>query len=194
MLIALWWTVDAKLIVMICSRVSEGDEAAVCTVLYCTVLYCTVLYCTVLYCTALYCTVLYCTVLYCTVLVCLTWITRMRLQSACFSREHRVFRLHPSLSREEMKNINYILDIFNYNCLETLRVRTAGSRAPVADAAWERGRCGRAGGWRAAGSTRPGRASTGPGPTRWARPPGSVEGGGGGPESRASNEGPHKGL
>ena len=36
MLIALWWTVDAKLIVMICSRVSEGvsdldheDEAAV---------------------------------------------------------------------------------------------------------------------------------------------------------------------
>ena len=46
MLIALWWTVDAKLIVMICSRVSEGDEAAVCTVLYCTVLYCTVLYCT----------------------------------------------------------------------------------------------------------------------------------------------------
>ena len=110
MLIALWLTVDAKLIVMICSRVSEGDEAAVCTVLYCTVLYCTVL-------------------------VCLTWITRMRLQSACFSREHRVFRLHPSLSREEMKNINYILDIFNYNCLETWRVRTAGSRAPVAGAA-----------------------------------------------------------
>ena len=102
---------DAKLIVMICSRVSEGDEAAVCTVLYCTVLYCTVL-------------------------VCPTWITRMRLQSACFSREHRVFRLHPSLSREEMKNINYILDVFNYNnCLETLRVRTAGSRAPVAGAA-----------------------------------------------------------
>ena len=36
MLIALWWTVDAKLIVMICSRVSEGvsdldheDEATV---------------------------------------------------------------------------------------------------------------------------------------------------------------------
>ena len=115
MLIALWLTVDAKLIVMICSRVSEGDEAAVCTVLYCTVLYCTVLYCTVL--------------------VCLTWITRMRLQSACFSREHRVFRLHPSLSREEMKNINYILDIFNYNCLETWRVRTAGSRAPDAGAA-----------------------------------------------------------
>ena len=126
--------------------------------------------------------------------MCLTWITRMRLQSACFSREHRVFRLHPSLSREEMKNINYILDIFNYNCLETLRVRTAGSRAPVADAARERGRCGRAGGWPAAGSTRPGRASTGPGPTRWARPPGSGEGGGGGPESRASNEGPHKGF
>ena len=53
MLIALWWTVDAKLIVMICSRVSEGvsdldheDEAAVSTVLYCTVLYCTALYCT----------------------------------------------------------------------------------------------------------------------------------------------------
>ena len=73
-------------------------------------------------------------------------------------------------------------------------MRTAGSRAPVADAARERGRCGRAGGWRAAGSTRPGRASTGPGPTRWARPPGSGEGGGGGPESRASNEGPHKGF
>ena len=37
MLIALWWTVDAKLIVMICIRVPEGvsdldneDEAAVC--------------------------------------------------------------------------------------------------------------------------------------------------------------------